>query len=85
MPVVPDFVIEVMSPSDRLKPSQAKVEQWISNGTALGWLIDGDKRVVCVYGAGKRVVRFAGVDRVDVSDGPVEGFGASMATIWAGF
>ena len=33
----PEFIIEVMSPSDRLKPAKAKMESWIANGVQLGW------------------------------------------------
>jgi len=37
--LVPDFVAELMSPSDRLPIARAKMEEWIANGVALGWLI----------------------------------------------
>lgn len=42
--VVPEFVIEVMSPGDRLRSAQKKTRLWASNGVELGWLIDGDNR-----------------------------------------
>jgi Uma2 family endonuclease len=47
--VVPEFVVEVLSPSDRLKAAQKKLRQWAANGVELGWLIDGDARRVYVY------------------------------------
>ena len=36
----PDFVIELLSSSDRLSRAQAKMNDWIANGAALAWLID---------------------------------------------
>ena len=42
--LVPEFIIEVMSPSDRLAAAKKKMRQWVANGVELGWLIDGDNR-----------------------------------------
>lgn len=47
--VIPEFVVEVMSPSDRLKAAQKKMRLWAANGVELGWLIDGDAGRVYVY------------------------------------
>jgi Uma2 family endonuclease len=41
----PEFLVEVLSPSDRLKTARQKMEQWIANGAQLAWLIDGAKTV----------------------------------------
>ena len=58
--LVPDFVAEVMSPSDRLPATQAKMEEWIANGVLLGWLIDGDAQTVYVYRIGKPMEKLTG-------------------------
>jgi len=84
MPIVPDFIVEVMSPSDRLKSAQAKMEQWISNGTALAWLIDGDNRTVYVYQAGQPSLRVTDIDEIVAVSGPVAGVAADLTDIWAG-
>lgn len=47
--ICPDFVVELRSKSDSLKTLQRKMEEYIANGTSLGWLIDPRKRVVYVY------------------------------------
>jgi Uma2 family endonuclease len=47
--ICPDFVVELMSPSDRLAPAQAKMVEYIQNGSHLGWLIDRNTRKVYVY------------------------------------
>lgn len=50
-PVVPQFVVEVRSPSDRLRALKKKMEEWIENGCRLAWMIDPiDERAV-VYRA----------------------------------
>ena len=38
--IVPDFVIEICSPSDDRKATQAKMAEYIEQGVRLGWLID---------------------------------------------
>lgn len=40
--ICPEFVIEVMSPSDTLAGSQAKMQQWLEYGVQLGFLITDD-------------------------------------------
>ena len=42
----PPFVIEVRSPSDRLKAQQEKCREWIQNGTPEALLIDPKTRTV---------------------------------------
>lgn len=48
-PICPDFVIELRSASDGLKPLQEKMEEYIHNGSRLGWLIDLRNQKVYVY------------------------------------
>ncbi len=54
--IVPDFVIELKSPSDSLSDFKQKMQQYIDNGVSLAWLIDAAKRQVYVYSAGVPVV-----------------------------
>ncbi len=48
-PLCPEFVVELRSPSDSLKVSQEKMEEYIANGAELGWLLDPEVRRVYVY------------------------------------
>ncbi len=50
-PICPDFVIELMSPSDRLKKTQEKMQEWMDNGCRLGWLIDRKNEKLYIYRA----------------------------------
>ncbi|MGF1673357.1 MAG: Uma2 family endonuclease [Rivularia sp. (in: cyanobacteria)] len=55
IPLCPDFVIEIMSPSDNLKKLQNKMQEYIENGCRLGWLINRKKQEVEIYRPGKEV------------------------------
>ena len=55
LPLCPDFVIELCSPSEPLRGAQAKMEEYVANGAQLGWLIDPDQRRVYVYRPGAAV------------------------------
>ncbi|MEG4329862.1 Uma2 family endonuclease [Microcoleus sp. AT3-A2] len=55
IPLCPDFVIELVSPSDSLKKTQEKMQEYIENGCRLGWLINRKKREVEIYRPGQDV------------------------------
>lgn len=52
LPLCPDFVVELRSPSDPLSTVEAKMREYIENGARLGWLIDPEERKVHVYKPG---------------------------------
>ncbi|MGB7379015.1 MAG: Uma2 family endonuclease [Rivularia sp. (in: cyanobacteria)] len=54
-PLTPDFVIELRSESDRLKPLQDKMQEYIENGVRLGWLINPQDKQVEIYRQNKLV------------------------------
>jgi len=81
--VVPEFVIEVMSPSDRLRALQRKMRQWAANGVELGWLIDGDHKRVFVYRGTEDPRIVEGVESI-AGEGPVAGFVLPLTDIWEG-
>ena len=56
----PDFVIELLSKSDRLNEAKAKMERWIENGAALGWLVDPYQRRAFVYTSGAKTKTVSG-------------------------
>ena len=55
-PFCPDFVVELRSRTDRLPSLFSKMEEYVANGTSLGWLIDPSKRRVYVYRPNEEVV-----------------------------
>ena len=54
-PICPDFVVELHSRTDSLKELQEKMQEYIENGTQLGWLIDRKNKRVEIYRPGKDV------------------------------
>src|SRR5438552_5475969 len=40
LPIAPDFVIELRSPSDRLEDLLSKMHEYADSGVGLGWLVD---------------------------------------------
>jgi Uma2 family endonuclease len=55
LPLAPDFVAELRSKSDTLKPLQTKMQEYIENGVRLGWLIDPQNQRVEIYRPGQTV------------------------------
>jgi Uma2 family endonuclease len=49
LPLTPDFALELMSPSDQLKTTQAKVSEYRDNGVKLAWLINPQQQRVEIY------------------------------------
>jgi Uma2 family endonuclease len=79
----PDFVVELMSPSDRLSRQKAKMQEWIENGAQLGWLIHAAKRTVYVYRPGMPPEELVNLQSI-AGEGPVAGFVLELGTIWEG-
>jgi Uma2 family endonuclease len=55
LPLCPDFVIELLSPSDSWKEGQCKMEEYQQNGCRLGWLLDPKHQQVAIYRQGQPV------------------------------
>lgn len=81
-PICPDFVVELRSRTDRLKPLQAKLEEYIENGAQLAWLIDPYKRKVYVYRPGKAMETLIKPEQIS-GDPELPGFVLPVARLWA--
>lgn len=79
--VVPDFVIELLSPSDNLADTQAKMAEYIENGVRLGWLIDPMDKKVHIYRANGEVEILDDPEMVSGEDVLV-GFELKVREIW---
>ncbi len=55
LPLCPDFVMELLSPSDSWIQGIEKMEEYLENGCRLGWLIDPRGKRVAIYRTGKPV------------------------------
>jgi Uma2 family endonuclease len=72
LPLCPDFVIEVLSPSDRLADLQAKMREWIEQGVQCGWLIEPDSQSIELHVPNRAVETLTGVERIE-GRGVIEG------------
>ena len=79
LPLCPDFVSELLSPSDSRAAAQRKMEEYRANGARLGWLIDPARRQVAIYRADGGVER-----RTDIVNGEtvLPGFSLDLAALW---
>lgn len=48
-PGAPDLAVEVVSPNDIASEVQAKIQDWLTHGTRLVWVVDPQTRTVTVY------------------------------------
>jgi Uma2 family endonuclease len=80
-PICPDFVIELLSPSDSLKTTQEKMKEYIDNGVRLGILINRKSRQVEIYRPGKEVEVLDSPATVSGED-VLKGFVLKLGMIW---
>lgn len=71
-----------MSISDTLKEQEAKMEEYIANGTQLGWLIDPYAKRVYIYRPGQPVECLEHPTSV-AGDPVLPGFAFNAAEIWS--
>lgn len=81
-PICPEFVIELMSPSDRPKKVHEKMLGWVANGVELGWMIDPRTQSVAVYRPNQEPEVRQGITSI-AGEGPVEGLVLDLGPIWA--
>ncbi|MCC5609302.1 Uma2 family endonuclease [Nostoc sp. CHAB 5834] len=81
IPLCPDFVVELLSPSDSLKVAQEKMREYIDNGVRLGWLINRKLRQVEIYRSEKEVEVLESPATVSGED-VLNGFVLNLGLVW---
>jgi Uma2 family endonuclease len=81
LPLCPDFVIELRSPSDHLSDLKKKMAEYIANGTELGWLINPRRREVFVYRPDQAVLHLKNPDTI-AGEPVLPGFTLDLRQIW---
>lgn len=81
LPLCPDFVIELRSPSDPLPPIEAKMREYAENGARLGWLVDPVERKAHVYKPGEPVEVLEKSSKLS-GDPVLPGFVLDLRPIW---
>ncbi len=80
-PIAPDFVLELMSPTDRLKVLREKMKEYMDNGVRLGWLIDRKNRRVEIWRQTRETERLQSPQSLSGED-VLPGFTLDLQMVW---
>ena len=80
-PLCPDFVVELMSPSDSIEKTRAKMREYMDNGARLGWLINRQQQQVEIYRP-DRAVEILQNPQILSGEDILPGFILELAEIW---
>ena len=80
LPLCPEFVLELRSPTDRIKVVKEKMLEYLENGAELAWLIDPAEKRVYIY-TSEEVEELEHPHEV-VGTGVLEGFVLELSDIW---
>ena len=80
-PLCPDFVVELMSPSDSVEKTRAKMREYMANGARLGWLINRQQQQVEFYRPNREVEILSNPQTLSGED-VLPGFILDFAQIW---
>ncbi len=81
LPLCPDFVIELLSPSDSWKLGTEKMEEYQKNGCRLGWLLDPKNKRVSIYRGDRPVEILEAPEKLSGEDVLV-GFELDVRFLW---
>jgi Uma2 family endonuclease len=73
VPLCPDFVVELRSPSDEIAEIQTKMREYQENGLRLGWLLDPETQRVEIYRGDRTVEIFENPTQLS-GEGVLSGF-----------
>ncbi len=81
IPLCPDFLVELMPPTDSLTETQAKMQEYLENGMRLGWLIDRKRKQIHVYRPGQDASVISAPATIS-GDPELPGFVLGLEPIW---
>jgi Uma2 family endonuclease len=81
VPLCPDFVVELMSPSDRLEKTRQKMQEYQENGAKLGWLINRKQQQIEIYRWHQAVEILEHPNQISGED-VLPGFVLDLTLIW---
>jgi Uma2 family endonuclease len=67
-PGAPDLAVEVLSPGDTAREVEKKVNQWLTAGAHLVWIVNPKRKSITVYRASGDAVTFSERDELDGED-----------------
>ena len=80
-PICPDFLVEILSPTDRLPILQGKMDMWLEQGVRLAWLLDPHDNIAWIYRPAQEPEQ---LDRPQTLSGEniLPGLTVNLAQIW---
>ena len=82
--ICPDFVVELLSHTDRLTDTMRKMEHWLEAGAKLGWLIAPGTESVYIFEPGQPVRPVVGFDQELVAGPVLPGFALELRRLKEG-
>jgi Uma2 family endonuclease len=82
LPLCPDFVLELRSPSDALRTLQKKMSEYISNGARLGWLLDPFRKEVHIHRPAQAPELLSDPEKLS-GESVLPGFVLHLPDLWA--
>ncbi|MCB0533780.1 MAG: Uma2 family endonuclease [Lewinellaceae bacterium] len=80
--IVPDFVVEIRSPSDDLQSLKTKMtDSWMANGVRLAWLLDPATKTAWIYRSNGTVEEILGFDRALSGEDVLPGFSFDLQVL----
>lgn len=80
--LVPDFIVEVTSPSDNIEGIKSNIKDvWCANGVRLAWLIDPKNETTFVFRPGSKTVEVKGFDKVLSGEDVLLGFEFDLSVL----
>lgn len=80
--LVPDFVAQIISPNDKISEMDRKIDQYLTDGVRLIWIIDPQRRKAIVYAPDqKQPLHLAGDDLLD-GRGVIPGFHVPLSKLF---
>lgn len=83
MRIVPDLVLEVVSPRDEAEEAEQKIENYLEVGVRLIWVVFPSTRRIMVYRINGTVARLRSTDELNGEE-VVPGFACPVAAVFAG-
>jgi Uma2 family endonuclease len=81
LPFAPDFLVEVLSPTDHLHSAHEKMHKWIQNGARLAWLIVPKQQLTFIYRADGTVDKVEGFNKQLSGEDVLPGFALALSTL----
>lgn len=81
IPLCPDFAVELVSETDNIMETRAKMQEYIDNGLRLGWLINPRNRTVEIYRQQRDVEILQSPETLSGED-VLPGFTLDLQEIW---